>query len=102
MFKGMMTVPEFTAMISLFLTLSSPVRMLAGFFRTAVTNAGSAQRVDEFIQATSAAAASTEADEVNLERPLSEDMQESTAALASITDTGDCELRLQDVCFRSK
>lgn len=54
--EGVMTVPEFTAMIALFLTLSSPIRMLAGFFRTALTNAGSAQRVDEFIWATECSA----------------------------------------------
>eukprot|EP00927_Polykrikos_kofoidii_P064517 TRINITY_DN5978_c0_g1_i1.p1 TRINITY_DN5978_c0_g1~~TRINITY_DN5978_c0_g1_i1.p1 ORF type:complete len:920 (+),score=90.68 TRINITY_DN5978_c0_g1_i1:136-2760(+) len=52
--NGVMTVSQFTQLLNLFAMLSSPVRMLAGFFRTAVTMAGSAQRVEEFIHATEA------------------------------------------------
>merc|ERR1712182_148851 len=53
--------------MSLFITLSSPIRMLAGFFRTAVTNAGSAHRVDEFIYNTEGVIQNTQADSVNFD-----------------------------------
>eukprot|EP00927_Polykrikos_kofoidii_P041499 TRINITY_DN3538_c0_g1_i13.p1 TRINITY_DN3538_c0_g1~~TRINITY_DN3538_c0_g1_i13.p1 ORF type:complete len:791 (+),score=89.77 TRINITY_DN3538_c0_g1_i13:189-2561(+) len=50
--NDVMTVSQLTEMFSIFACLSGPVRMLAGFFRTAVTMAGSVQRVDEFVSET--------------------------------------------------
>jgi len=91
--EGIMTVPEFTGMVSLFLTLSSPIRMLAGFFRVAVTNAGSAQRVDEFIEESARATNFTNANEVDFEG------QAPALLRASDFVRGPCDLQAEGITF---
>lgn len=99
--EGAMTVAEFTAMMSLFLTLSNPIKALAGFFRTAVSNAGSAQRLDEFIQETSSAVALTRADAVNLDQVHAPDGLQKLSNICSSSFCGHeaCALKMQDISF---
>jgi len=106
-----MTIADATGMMSLFLTLTSPVRMLAGFFRTALTNAGSTQRIDEFIEDTSRVRSlAKNCNEILFGRQVSPWLEEAYSSTQSIgskqplralkNPTSQVSLCVRDITFR--